>query len=626
MLNQNEIFSICIGACEPDPDIDFVEWANRHMLLTKESSIEPGQYRTSRVPYVEEILRELSPQADAEEVIVMKPTQTGFTTLANIFLFAIADLYPGPCLFVQPTDAMAQDHSKDKIAPSLAAIDVLQGKVKEPKSRDSGNTILKKQFPGGSWTFTGSNSPVSARSKSIRYLILDDLDGFVANVGGEGDPVALFEKRCDAFGSRKKIYKNSTPTLKDFSLIHREYLSSSQGRYHVPCPFCGELQYLEFGGKDAGFGLRFEHNDALEVTKCWYECCSCGQAIEEYHKTDMLLKGKYVHKFPDRKKRGFQINSLYSPLGWLSWKSVAEEFLKAKDNQELLQVWTNTRMAEPFDVKGDQPDWSKLKTRCEPYQPLSVPDGVRLLTSGTDVQHNRLATSIYGWGKGEECWLIYHVEIAGDVMQPDVWEQHDQLIMRAFQKADGSIMQIVSSGVDAGDGQTTQAVRNYCRYRIPKVFALRGASTANKPIIGVPTKQDITWRGETILDGIEMWSIGTDTAKQTLYARLNITQPGSGYIHFYIGIDDEYFQQLTAEKIVTRFVKGYPVREWHNVRGNKRNEALDCLVYAYAAALRAGLAYMDFRNVKPHVQPKRVRQSDLAAHGRQKFNSKRGRW
>lgn len=600
MQNENIIFDTCITAVEPDPDIDLVEWANRHMMLTKESSIEPGQYRTSRTPYVEEILLELSPQSETEEVIVIKPTQFGFTTLANIFLFGTADLYPGPALFAQPTDEMVQDHSKDKITPSLAAIECLQGKVKEPKSRDSGNTIKKKQFPGGSWTFTGSNSPVSARSKSIRYLILDDLDGFVLNVGGEGDPVSLFQKRTDAFGGRKKIYKNSTPTLKDTSLIYREYSASSQGRFEVPCPFCNEYQYLEFGGKDADHGIKFEYNEAREVTDIWYQCKHCHQRIDEYHKTQMLADGRYIHQHPDRKKRGFKINALYSPVGWLSWSQIAGEFLAAKGKSSEMQVWLNTRMAEPYEEKGEQPEWANLKARCEPYQPLTLPSGVRVLTAGTDVQHNRLAVSIYGWGVKEECWLIYHIEIHGDPLQDDVWQQHDELIYRSFKGSGGVDLRVSSVGVDSSDGATTQAVRNYCRTRAPIVFALKGASTAGKPVLGLPTKQDITWNGQKIKDGVDMWPIGTDTAKSTLYGRLNILEAGPGYIHFYIGAEDEYFMQLTSEKIVTRFVKGYPVREWHAMR--KRNEALDCWVYAYAAALRAGVAYMDME--KPRSENK----------------------
>jgi len=256
-------------------------------------------------------------------------------------------------------------------------------------------------------------------------------------------------------------------------------------------------------------------------------------------------------------------------------------------------------MSEPYEESGDRPEWATLKARCEPYQPMSVPASGKILTAGIDVQHNRLAVGIYAWGAGQECWLIYHVEIAGDPMHSDVWKQLDQLLYRPWPHASGVEMRICSAGVDSGDGKTTQAVRNYCRFRGPIVFALKGSSQRNKPVIGVPSKQDISWEGEKIDGGIEVWPIGTDTAKATLYSRLQVKEPGPGYIHFYIGTSDEYFLQLTAEKLITRFVKGYPVQEWHNVRGNRRNEQTDCYNYAYGAAIRVGVDYINLDHVVP---------------------------
>lgn len=169
------------------------------------------------------------------------------------------------------------------------------------KSRDSGNTLLLKEFPGGSWTFTGSNSPASARSDSIRYLILDDYDGFIEDAGSEGSPGDLFRRRTDAFGSKRKIYINSTPTIAGTSNIEREYLESSQGEYHVPCPHCGEYQFLSFGGKGADHGIKFSRDDDGQITDVWYQCIACNERIEEWQKTDMMAKGRYVHKYPDRK-------------------------------------------------------------------------------------------------------------------------------------------------------------------------------------------------------------------------------------------------------------------------------------------------------------------------------------
>jgi terminase, large subunit len=613
---------------KPDPFISFTEWANKKFYLPKESSSEHGRYRTNRTPFVEEILFELSPMSKTEVCVAVKPTQLAGTTIGLIFLCGCVDLYPGPILFMQPTDSMARSFSKKKLAPTIKHIPSLKSKIREPKSRDSGNTILQKDFPGGSMMLTGSNSGASYRAESIKYLILDDFDGFEIDIEGEGSPEELADRRTGTFSGRK-IYINSTTTEKGISNIERAFEHSSQGFFHVPCPHCGFFQYLEWGGTDAGFGVKFTRDESGQVVDCWYQCKCCHKRIDEHEKTWMFENGKYEHKYPNRKTRGFRWNALYTPLGWVnSWAYIATKFLEAnkerkEGNPSKYKTWLNSFMAEAYEEMGEQPEWVDLKARMEPYQPLSLPEPVKVLTAGVDVQHNRLAVSIYGWAKGEECWLIYHVEIVGDVMQQDVWDQLDLLINRPFQTQSGIDLHIVSAGVDAGDGQTTQSVRNYCRFRGPKVFALKGQAQANKPVIGLPTKQDLTWKGEKIEDGVEIWPVGSDTAKNTLYARLKVVIPGPGMIHFYMGLDDEFFKQLTAEKLVTRFVKGYPVKEWHNVRANKRNESIDCFCYAYSAAVRAGVSYIDFDKII--LMPRPVDQQPKRRE-RPQHNTQKGRW
>jgi len=596
----------------PDPYIDYVEWANEHRRLPSESSVEPGRYRTARTPYVEEILRELSPQSPTQEVVAIKPTQMGFTEVANNFLFGIAHRYPGPAMMAMPTDDMAIKHSKKKIAPSVAAMPCLRGVIAESKSREGGNTLLLKEFPGGSWSFTGCNSPVSARSDSIKFLILDDYDGFTQEAGNEGAPGDLLKKRTDAFGSKKKIYINSTPTVKGASFIDGEYEESSQGEFNVPCPHCEKHQFLEFGGKDTNYGIKFERNEANEVTDVWYVCKHCHCRIEEYQKGEMMLKGIYVHRYPDRKKRGFKVNSLYSPLGWLSWTQIMEEFIKAahamrKGNHLPMKVWVNTRKAESFEEAGNRPEWTTLAARCEPYKIMTVPFGGMLITAGVDTQDNRLAVVVRAWGKDEENWKIYHNELYGDPDQDEVWDQLDEVLNHDFRHDSGADLKIVSMSIDTG-GHKDEAVKRYCRKRAAQgVVAVKGASTKNKPIVNPPTLQDVDYKGRKIERGVQLWAVGTDAAKGIIYSRLNNeldpskeTQPG--YYHFPIGTSDEYFQQLTAEKLITKFNKGFPKREW--VKTRERNEAIDCEVYCYHAALRAGVNRIDFDRLKEQLQGK----------------------
>jgi phage terminase large subunit GpA-like protein len=117
-------------------------------------------------------------------------------------------------------------------------------------------------------------------------------------------------------------------------------------------------------------------------------------------------------------------------------------------------------------------------------------------------------------------------------------------------------------------------VYNYAKTRAGhRVFAIKGVGGEGKPIVGRPSRNNI--------GKIPLYPIGVDTAKEVHYSRLRIEEPGGGYCHFQAKRDDEYFRQLTAEKQVVRYHKGYPTRAW--IKTRTRNEALDVRVYAIAA-------------------------------------------
>jgi phage terminase large subunit GpA-like protein len=596
----------------PDPDLTITEWADEYRYLPKKSSSESGKYRSSRTPYLREIMDALSPSSPCQEVSVMKGTQLGFTEVGNNWFCFVADMCPGPMMMIFPTLDLAKGHSQQKLIPTVDETPRLHGKIRESRSRDSGNTIFSKDFPGGTLFLGGSNSAAAFRSKSIRFLFLDDIDGFELDVGGEGDPIDLAEKRTDTFSTRKKIFKVSTPTTRNISRIARCFEESDQRHYHVPCPHCGEKQLLEFGTKDDPHGVKFSRNANNEVIKAWYVCRFCGEQIDEHEKTYMLAHGEWIPAYPGRHRRGYHLSSLYSPLGWVSWAQICQEFLAAKNYKERLKAWINTRLGLPFEEKGDQPDWVLLKNRKESYKMLTVPAGGEILTASVDVQEDRLEVKIKAWGNYEESWLIYYGPIFGDTEKRDVWDQLDIILNRSYPRTDGRDLRISIMAVDAG--YRTQTVYNYCRFRKPRVIAVKGSSQANKRIISPPTDQDVTWMGTTIKGGANLWIIGTNMAKETIYSRIQLTDAGtSGVMHFPEDIQDEYFMQLTAEKLVTKFdARGFPRTEW--VKVSERNEALDLEVYAYAAAHVAGVPYMDFikssvAGNQPGAQPTNARRT-----------------
>ncbi len=594
MLSAREIVrETRARAFKSDPLINLPEWSDRFRIMPKGYS-EPGPYRTSRTPYLREIMLCLSPSSPVRHIKVMKPTQIGLTETANNWICFLMHLYPCPILFVFPTIALAEKHSKKKLMKTIRETPVLCNLIKEG-GRNSGNTILFKEFPGGSINLVGANSAASFRSDSVKVVIRDDFDGYPSDVDGEGDPGDLAINRADAYYDSKILTMSTPGGNKKTSRIAAEYSESDQREYHVPCPLCKKAQTLEWGGRDSDHGIKFEYKGNT-VSRIWYGCKFCHGEIDEHHKTWMLEQGVWIPKNPGHPDAGFYLNSLYAPLGFIAWKAIANEFLRARKNISRLKRWVNTRQGLPFDEDGSQPDWAILKARAEPYKTLEVPVGGLLLTCGVDTQDNRLAVLVVAWGRGEECWIVYWGELFGDPGQTDVWRQLDEILLKSYRHASGVELYIASALQDSG-GHHTQDVYNYCRTRSPRMVAAKSMSTPSKPILGRPTLQDITYRGTVIKNGAQLWPVGADTAKSQIYSRLRMDKPGPGMVHFPIGLDDDFYVQLTAEKQVTRFDKGgYPKSEW--VKIAERNEVLDCFVLATAAAVRAGIARMNWRAIE----------------------------
>lgn len=564
---------------KPPPKLALSEWADQYRMLSPEASSEPGRWNTARAEYQRGMMDAVS-DPSTTEVVLMTSAQIGKTELVlNLLGFHIAQ-DPAPILVVQPTLDMAEAFSKDRLAPMLRDTPALQGRVKDARARESGNTILHKAYPGGQLTMAGANSPASLASRPKRLILCDEVDRYPFSAGTEGDPVELARKRAATFYNRKVVLV-STPTVKGISRIEKAFEASDQRHYHLACPHCDHRQTL-----------RWSHVKWPEgrPEQAYYVCAECGSVITDADKARMLRGGVWIASKPFTGVAGFHINELYSP--WRKFGDVAADFLKAKrKGREALQVWTNTSLGEVWeDQAGEQTSWESLMARCEPYKPLTVPMGGLVLTAGVDVQHNRLAVVIRAWGEGEQSWLVYQGELYGDPLQPQVWRDLDQLLETDFEHASGATLRVTATAVDSGDGTTTQAVYAYCWDRRERnVIAIKGASTPGLPVRGKPSAVEIDHRGKKVR-GAQVWFVGTDTAKAQIYARLRLVE-GAGSYHFPIGTDPEYFQQLTAEKRVTKLVKGFPKPEW--VKTRPRNEALDCEVYCLASAYHAGIQRLD---------------------------------
>ncbi len=560
----------------PDPLLTVDEWADANVILTSKDSSEAGQYRTSRTPYTREISRELSPSSPTETVVWMAGAQVAKTRIGLNWLGHIIDVAPGPVLMVQPTVEMAKKVSKQRLATMIEAAPALRSKVREARSRDSGNTMFEKEFPGGMLMLTGANSAAGLRSMPIRYLFLDEVDAYPGDVDGEGDPVELARKRTSTF-SRRKVFVTSTPTIKGLSRIEAEYLRSDQRRYFVPCPHCGHMDWIRWE--------RIVWDEGKPDT-AKLSCGACGALIEERHKTEMLARGEWrATAAGDGRIAGFHLSSLYAPLGWTSWADIAAEFLAAKTDTLLLKTWVNTRLGETWEERGDELDAGDLRARLEDFG-AEVPYGVGALVAAVDVQGDRLEVAVKGYGAGEESWLVALHQIHGDPAKEDVWFELDQMLLDSFEHASGREMRIQAVAIDSG-GLHTDMVYRFCKPRelrrvggdLQRVHAIKGMAGAGREILGRPSTGNRYH--------LKLFVVGVDTAKDTIFSRMKIAVPGPGYIHLPAWADGEYLEQLTSEKAVRRYKKGAgSVREY--VKTRERNEGLDLEVYSLCALYMLG--------------------------------------
>ena len=550
---------------EPEPALAVSEWADTHRMLSSKGSAEPGQWRTSRTPYLREIMDTLSALHPAQRVVLMKGAQIGATECGNNWLGYLIHHAPAPTLYVEPTVEVAKRVSKQRIAPMIEATPVLRGRVAASRSRDSGNTMLVKEFEGGLLIITGANSGSGLRSMPIRNLFMDEVDEYPGDVDGQGDPVSLAEKRTTTF-ARRKVFLVSTPTIKGLSRIEREFLASDQRRYFLPCPHCAHMDWIRWPN------IRWE--DRRPETAKLY-CEGCGGLIEERHKTAMLERGEWRPTAEGAGQTvGFHLSGLYSPLGWKSWKECVQEFIQAKDDPFRLKTWINTVLGETWEERGDSVEPDHVLARAEHY-PAEVPHGVGILVAGVDVQGDRLEAAVHGFGAGEESWLIAWTQVHGDPGRDETWRELDRfLFTQKFEHESRQKVPVQCVCVDSG-GHHTEHVYRYCKLRADRrVFPVRGGNTPGIPLVTRPTMHN-RYR-------VKLFTLGVDTAKDVIYSRLRIPAPGPGYMHLPDWADLEYANQLTAERCIRKYVKGKgATRQWVKIR--ERNEALDLSVYALAA-------------------------------------------
>jgi phage terminase large subunit GpA-like protein len=587
LCSPEAVADALIDGLRPDPLLLVSEWADQHRVLSSKASSEPGRWRTDRTPYLREVMDSLSRLDPVQVVVVVAGAQLGKTEAGLNWIGATVDGSPGPMLAVQPTLDIAKRFSRQRVTPLIDETPALKAKVRPARDRDSGNTMLSKEYPGGILMMTGSNSGAGLRSMPVRDLFMDEVDAYPGDVDGEGDPVDLAIARTRTF-ARRKILITSTPTVAGSSRIWNLWEQSDQRVFEVPCPECGHRQTIEWDRI---------HYDPADIEKgASLACTGCGVLIEERHKGRMLAAGEWRALNPGSKVRGFHISSLYSPLGWFSWVDAAVMHEKARGDADRMRVFENTVLGRPWQEVGDSPPWEELYRRREPYPVGTVPPGGLLLTAGCDVQRNRLEVEIVAWGPDLESWSVEYLVLEGDTStiqadpeRPCPWRELSKLLQREWGCAGGGSLPLARLAVDSGD-QTAVVYEWVRRQHDLRVMATKGMDS-QAGLLGMPKAQDVTIRGKLLKGGVKLWPLGSGTGKRELYGWLRMDQPlegeklPRGWCHF-PEYGEGFFQGLTAEQLVCKTVRGFPKWQWEKTRS--RNEQLDCRVMARAALAATG--------------------------------------
>lgn len=571
--------SFCEGflkGLELPPRQTISEWADANRVLSSESSAEPGQWNTSRAEYQRGLMDAIS-DIDCEEITIVASSQVGKTEMLNNAVGYYIDKDPCPILLLQPTVEVAKSWSTDRLSPMLRDTPCLQNKVSD--SKDSGNTVMHKSFPGGHITMAGANSAASLASRPIRIVLLDEIDRYPLSAGQEGDPVKLAVKRTTTFWNRKVI-KCSTPTIKGISKIDASFRRSDQRYFYVPCPHCGEYQRIEW--KNVKWE-KLETNEESAKT-AMYACPHCGCLWNDVERWHAISQGEWRATKPFHGHAGFALWEGYSP--WVKLEEIVHNFLDAKEDPEALKTFINTSLGEVWEDKGERVEEDKLVARRETY--TKAPPDVVVITAGVDIQDNRIEVERIGWTSNNQSYGLGKKVLLGDPGADRIWEELDELLLTPIEHDLVGEMQISACCVDSG--YLTQQVGKFCQERWNRrIWAVKGMAGEGRPIIKKAP-------GKLRKTNLDFFLVGTDTVKDVIYNRLRVEDPQApGYCHFNMDYDENHFVQLTAEEAKTSFVKGRKIRYYALRPGRKRNEALDIFGYSLAALECMRLQGLDLR-------------------------------
>lgn len=573
----------------PPPQMLPSQWAEENIRIPV-GNVIPGPIRFDNAPHQRGMI-DVAKEPGVRRVDYMMGAQTGKTTVIQAITGYFIAHEPRSQISVQPTQGDVQTYLETKLRPMLDANPLISKKMAKQRGRDGVNNSRIISFVGGWLMFAWAGSPRTLRGRSAPITHADEVDGMDATT--EGDPVELLAQRSATFGEQALSVRSSTPTVKGASRIETGFDEGDQRRYHVACPDCGEAQYFKWAQMQWQGRLSINITDAEKdkdgehepETACYVcEFCSSrwddGQRIAAIRNAERLGHGWKASK-PFRGHASFHGPEMLSTFR--RGRDIVQSYLD-KLKIDDLRSFVNVSLAETYEEKGEKAEPDGLKAKAEEYA-AQVPRGGLYLTAGVDMQMDRLEVEIVAWGIGEESWSIDYKVLWGDPLGDEVWQDLEDHLSQSWTHESGAELTLQSTCVDTGGTSgMTQAAYDWLKGKTGRrMFGVKGVGGWGRPIVEKPQRKQSGRRARKI----DLFLVGVDEAKLVHMRRLASTMEnkvgeGAGVCHFPADRHLEWYRQLTAEKLLTRYVKGHAVREW--IKPDRaRNEGTDCRIYALAA-------------------------------------------
>jgi phage terminase large subunit GpA-like protein len=593
------------------------EFVERVRYLPSQLTPFPGKFSYDRTPYFRKIVDCFSPLDSTREVALMKGNQLGATTdvLETVILYHIMS-DPKAQMYVTADAGLAKMSASTRIEQMLdlsgARRLIFSQARKKRGSRNTGDTAVAKEYPGGYLHIFGGRSPARFRGLSYPVALADEVDAFPDAIAGEGTVVDLVRNRTNAYSTKRKILWTSTPLIKQTSKIERLYEEGDREKYFVPCKHCGTMQELVWHGVlDDGYvyGVVWENDEFFRprIETVAYKCCNsaCGGLMKNYDKAAIISLGEWratVERAENPDMKSFHISPLYNPPGMYRWEDMVNDWAQCWDiekgrprDREKYRTFRNTKQGLTFEDFGTQIEYERaVLFRRTGFAAGYVPNHIAstdagfpvfLLVASVDVQADCLYVDIKGYADKGSTWTLDFIEIRGNTAQFNgPWDKLEELLDRRFIGTDGRVYYIAITLVDSG--YNTEWVYGFCQRHRAGVYAVKGYD-----YLGDGETYRLFSAAALERNGLGIaYQVSTGKLKDRIAAALmkSFWQAGEyqprWYPNFPEGFRDDYFKMLESETKVERREKGTNKHlgyAWRPKFGQP-NHALDTYVYNLA--------------------------------------------